>query len=461
MSGDVDGTEKLQHPYEQMASYAYGSHYPARPESTMGSNSPWPSASDAQQQYSYVSDMAGNAAQRSNANKAEQCPLAKPSIIVAGQKRKYPDDNMPLKAEDAPLAAYPKSGALNEYADVVDRGLLTADLAGSLFDRYVQDMAPHMPAVVFPSGTTSADVRKSKPILFLAVLAVGASTDHPQLATQLTKEVMQTYAERVINRGEKSLQLIQAMLVSTIWYWPPEHFEEVKFYQLIHLAAVMAIDIGLHKKSKSGSGSSQKSMAGLWNWRRAGTIDSSSIEARRTWITCYFLCCNSATGLRRPNLIHWSPYIGECVEMLETSPLAMHSDKTLCQWVKSQRIMELIGTQFDMHDDHISVNIGDPNVQSAVEGFESMLEKWSAEVPKDVMSRKFRQKDNDKTSLLTFDSLTEDVGTHRKPIHPRNRHELRLGQRWNSYARRRPSFDTDRSPYFCALNLPYVYRHNF
>lgn len=383
---DAEGAAKLQHPYDQMASYAYGTHYAGRPESNMGSASPWPSASDSQQQYPYVSDMGGNAAQRS-IPKTDQSPPGKPSIVAAGQKRKFQEENISsMKPGDASLAAYEKPGALNEYADVIDRGLLNADLASTLFDRYVQEMAPHMPAVVFPSGTTAADIRKSKPILFVAILAVGAATDHPELAKQLTKEIMQTYAERIINRGEKSLELIQALLVSTIWYWPPEHFEEVKFYQLIHLALVMGIDIGLHKKSKAGTASSQRSMTGLWNWRRTPNQDSSSIECRRTWIACYFLCCNSATGLRRPNLIQWSPYIAECVDILENSPLAMHSDKTLCQWVKAQRIMELISTQFEMHDDYASVNISDPSVHIAVQNFEGMLEKWADEVPKDIQS---------------------------------------------------------------------------
>jgi hypothetical protein len=58
------------------------------------------------------------------------------------------------------------------------------------------------------------------------------------------------YAERIICNGEKTLELIQALQISSRVF-SPEHFEELKFYQLIHIAAVMAIDIGLAKRSKS------------------------------------------------------------------------------------------------------------------------------------------------------------------------------------------------------------------
>jgi hypothetical protein len=150
-----------------------------------------------------------------------------------------------------------------------------------------------------PLGTTAADIRKSKPTLFLAILSASSGMNYPDLQKMLTKEVMTIYADRIICNGEKTLEIIQALHVSTLWYWPPEHFEELKFYQLIHIAAVMAIDIGMGKKSKC----SKTKHAGLWRdhpWRRTPYPDPESIESRRAWLSCYFLCCNASMGLRRP-----------------------------------------------------------------------------------------------------------------------------------------------------------------
>jgi hypothetical protein len=328
-----------------------------------------------------------------------------PPMVIAGQKRKHAEsreysttpDNPSVggqsrKSIDGGFSSYnfkkptgEKAPQTHEYADVIDRNLIKMDMAVQMFSCYVERMAIHMPAVVFPSGTTAADVRKSKPILFLAILAASSGTIFPALQRTLTKEIMAIYAERIICNGDKTLEIIQALQVSTLWYWPPEHFEELKFYQLIHIAAVMAIDIGMGKKSKGIKS------AGLWrdhHWRRAPYPDSESIESRRAWLSCYFLCCNASMGLRRPNLIRWTSFMDDCVNVLENSPDAEKSDRALCQWVRSQHIAEDVGTQFSMDDPLANVNIGDSMVQFALKGFERDLEKWSSQIPADVQSRK-------------------------------------------------------------------------
>jgi hypothetical protein len=280
-------------------------------------------------------------------------------------------------------------------------------MAAKMFDCYVEKMAPHMPAVVFPSGTTAAEVRKTKPTLFLAILSASSGSNFPELQRALTKDVMGIYAERIICNGEKTLELIQALQISSLWYFPPEHFEELKFYQLIHIAAVMAIDIGMGKRSKS-----QKSKAaGLWRdhpWRRTPYPDPESVEARRAWLGCYFLCCNASMGLRRPNLIRWTPFMQDCVEFLETSPEAAPSDQTLCKWVRIQHIAEEIGTQFSMDDPTACVSIADSKVQYALKGFERDLEKWSSQVPLGAQSRKLYPTKSLETTNGCF-SYVEDV----------------------------------------------------
>jgi hypothetical protein len=260
-------------------------------------------------------------------------------------------------------------------------------MATDMFNCFVERMSPHMPAIAFPPGTTAADVRKSKPTLFLAILSASSGLSHPALQKILTKEVMGIYADRIVCNGEKTLEIIQALQVSALWYWPPENFEELKFYQLIHIAAVMAIDIGMGKKSKSSS----TKAAGLWRdhtWRRTPYPDPESIEARRAWLSCYFLCCTASMGLRRPNLIRWTHFMADCVDVLEHSPDAAPSDKALCQWVRSQHIVEEVGTQFSMDDPVANVRISDAKVQHALKGFERDLEKWSSQIPPDVQSSK-------------------------------------------------------------------------
>ncbi|RFU25659.1 hypothetical protein B7463_g10687, partial [Scytalidium lignicola] len=380
-----------QQPYEQVTNGGYGSPYSSRPEARM-TPPEWTS-------YPKAGEFDG-----------KKIP---PPMVMAGQKRKHSeressttsDTRLPASAAtpkrpvDIPFAqhgpiqqfglgsATANPRPTHEYADVIDRGVVTAETATRMFNCYVEKMAPHLPAVVFPPGTTAADVRKSNPTLFLAILSASSGTCYPELSKMLTKEVMSVFAARIMCNGEKTLELVQALQICTLWYWPPEHFEELKFYQLIHIAAVMAIDIGLGRKSKPRK--SGVKPVGLWRehqWRRSPFPDAESIEARRAWLGCYFLCCNVSMGLRRPNLIRWTNFMADCIDVLETSPDAAPSDKLLCQWVRSQHIAEDVGTQFSMDDPLANVNISDLKVQYALKGFERDLENWSSHVPLEVMT---------------------------------------------------------------------------
>ena len=210
-----------------------------------------------------------------------------------------PETEQPAGTVESGNVSSGVDGLQYEHADVIDRQILSSEVASGLFERYVHEMVPRFPAVVFPKGTTAAEIRKTKPTLFLAIISVAAGTPYADLQKTLTKEVMRVLANRIICNGEKSVEMIQALQVVTVWYSPPEHYGELKFYQLIHMAAVMAIDLGLgkrprhHKKPKHAAGGFWKEHA----WRRVPLFDTESVEARRTWLTCYFMCAKYASPL--------------------------------------------------------------------------------------------------------------------------------------------------------------------
>lgn len=310
------------------------------------------------------------------------------------------------------------------YLDVVDRKLLTMEVATSIFNHYVEDMVPHFPAVVFPPGTSALDIRRKKPTLFLAILAAASGTTHPDLHRALYLEISRTFAERVIVNGEKSLELVQALVLCTMWYFVPENYVELKFYMYIHLAAVMALDIGIAKKKKPMRGSLQgpvkrpttepgrnNDLENINEQRRGPSgpggprkeeykyspasynpplpppvprtpfPDPEAIESRRTLLACYWTCCNASMAQRRPNLLRYTMFMSECVEVLESSPEAAPSDKVLCQWVKLQKIAEEIGIGFAFDDPNATVSIDDTRVQFSLKGFARQLEEWRSKCP--------------------------------------------------------------------------------
>ncbi|KAI9171605.1 Transcription factor himD [Paramyrothecium foliicola] len=312
-----------------------------------------------------------------------QNPPPPPPPGTSGRKRKaserlgVDDDRRGSPSPGAASSFFPRTAA----GDVVDRGLMTMAMAAEIFARYNEEMMPNMPAVMFPPGTTMADVRRNKPTLFLSVMAA-ASGEYPQLQKTLQQEMMYVFAEKVFIVGEKSLELVQALHVSVIWYWPPEHYEELKFYQLVHTAAVMAIDIGL---GLTGSRRLVPPMG--WRegpWRRQRPPDPTSAESRRTWLTCHFLCANTAMAMHRPNLLRWTPFMTESVEFLQSSPEAAPTDPYFCHLIWTHRHAEEIAVQFSVDDSSTSVNLSELRTQHALRALQRDLNKYRASIPTEL-----------------------------------------------------------------------------
>ncbi|EXJ83443.1 hypothetical protein A1O1_07066 [Capronia coronata CBS 617.96] len=257
-------------------------------------------------------------------------------------------------------------------ADPIELGLVDINTARKCFERYMAEMCEHLPMVVFPPGTSADQVRKNKPVLFLAVLSVASGTIRPDLQPRLISEITKTLADRIINRGEKSLELVQTLQVTTCFYQPPEKYEELNFNQLIHIAAVMALDLGMGKRTKPGGG-------GPWRpypENKRPLTDPNSAETRRCWLGCYFMCSNSSMSLRRPLLIRWSPYAEECIEILNSSPDALPSDRWFCHLVRAQHIAEEVGLEFSMDDPASLLSLTDPKTQYHLKAFERQLAEW-------------------------------------------------------------------------------------
>ena len=152
---------------------------------------------------------------------------------------------------------------------------------------------------------------------------------------------------------------------------------------MVNCAAVMALDLGLGRRPtpnvlKLNVGPLLRSHP-----------DANSVEARRTFIVCYYLCMSITMVLRRPILLRWTRYMEESVNMLETSPEALPSDRILCQHVKMAHIGEEISTQFSMDDPSLDIAISEPKIVYALKVFENELRALQAQRPKDN-DRKFR-----------------------------------------------------------------------
>ena len=102
---------------------------------------------------------------------------------------------------------------------------------------------------------------------------------------------MQCYADRIILRGEKDLELVQSLQVSALWHYLPDHYDEFRFYQLVHLATIMSLDLALGQRYQPYI-SSLPLLGILTSSPKDENILSSEVlaERQRAWLGSYLLC---------------------------------------------------------------------------------------------------------------------------------------------------------------------------
>jgi hypothetical protein len=210
-------------------------------------------------------------------------------------KPKYPTtSNETIFESDrqtVPLADPQNSSTLSfvPELDVIDRGMLTWQYAEELFYVFINDLFPHYPCVYFKPGTSPEQTRRKKPILFLAVIAAASGKVDPHLYSILHSEVVAAYTQKAVVHNEKSLELVQAQLVTSIWYYPPGAFARLKFYEYIHMATTMAIEIGLGTDPNPSRNRYGIDYASLSNDQEDSLSLDDDLERRRTILTCYLV----------------------------------------------------------------------------------------------------------------------------------------------------------------------------
>ncbi|RMZ05315.1 hypothetical protein D0862_05013 [Hortaea werneckii] len=293
-------------------------------------------------------------------------------------------------------------------SDIVDRGILSMATARQLFETYRKDLFPHYPFIPIPESTVAEEMRETQPTLFLAIVAAAAAKEHSDLSALLDKEVLQQYATKVVVQSEKSLELVQALHISAIWYHPPSKFGQLKYYEYIHMAATMAMDIGIGTRpaeqrnrfpsaGRGGAGSLYSSTLhpiediadpdlSMAPRSRVQSDDTAETTNRRAFLACYAICAAVSLALRRPNMLRANSYVRECAEYLEQSKDSLPTDATLVVWSRLIMIAEEISVSFAYDDPGGIASIAELRTQLMHKDFQKRLMTWYDSVPAKAMN---------------------------------------------------------------------------
>lgn len=77
-------------------------------------------------------------------------------------------------------------------------------------------MVPQFPFVVIPPEATSKSLRRDRPVLWKAILTA-ASCHNPPRQEAMGRDLMEEFTKRLLLGAEKSLDLLQALLVHLAW----------------------------------------------------------------------------------------------------------------------------------------------------------------------------------------------------------------------------------------------------
>lgn len=279
------------------------------------------------------------------------------------------------RSETASTTAYAENFPSFQMAPVLEE---------RLFSDFRTEMNRHFPFVIVPPQATTAAFREEKPFLFRVCIAAACHVD-PALQRQMGEDLMKYVGDRMLLKGEKSLDLLQGILVFTAWY---QYYNQTnpQLMNLLHLALAMATDLGLTRPTHIGK------------WPPLGVAIDTTLyihgkpisqglqtsDERRALLGVYHFGGQLSTCFRGLNLIRWSQHLEDCCTALSAAA-EYPSDTLLLQLVELDRVAEryspILGAQ----------SIAGMPILSYINCFEEDLRRYQRNLPPVLADNDFMQ----------------------------------------------------------------------
>lgn len=221
-------------------------------------------------------------------------------------------------------------------------------------------------------------IRAKCPILLLSVLVYSvtqvAQGTELDVHDELVRETMHIIGDEVIGKGQRSLELVQALLVTTFWNKTTRRGHQGSCFQIVQLAADMAIDLGI-------AGSSLQPSPVAYFSRHE---DPTSLEARRTWLGCFMALSTWSISMRRPNTVPWNVHHQECLSHLERR--GEPPDILLCQIVRITQLIQEISNHLCLCQLSTFVDGNDYGTHATIEMLKNKVIVWAAQIPPSLAS---------------------------------------------------------------------------
>jgi hypothetical protein len=283
-------------------------------------------------------------------------------------------------AVDPAITGAPTNFLGSSDNDIVDRGVISEDLARELLSIWRTELVAACPGITIPKHWDVFDLRANKPALFHAIMAAAAHSKGSALSDRLHEETVLLYARSAFIKGEKSVQAIQALIVTVTYYSPSKTPGQLQIYQWVNMAASMALELGLTSKPRTHEQLPKRAIRSLQKISSPEEL----LEHCRTILLLYIISAGFSMRLKRPNILLFNSWMEECFSILEKSKLL--DDKRIVAWLKLQRIADEANTAFGFDDASTSFSLSELRMQIILRIFDRRMQDWRKAIPDEVMT---------------------------------------------------------------------------
>ncbi|EPS36339.1 hypothetical protein H072_10149 [Dactylellina haptotyla CBS 200.50] len=320
-----------------------------------------------------------------------------------------------------PVAKFP-------LEDVIGRNLVTEAEAEQYLANF-REMATHFPFYIFPPGATAASLRKSKPVLLLAMLTTGSGREK-RVQTVLERDFRKVFSERIIMNGEKNLELLQSGLIYLGWFQCHFSPKTQIFLQMIYIFISLVTELGYDRKpdrDKSapagGAGLDGNTTSPRFSENGDSVVSPGKLEERelrskeirRAFLGCWWLTNAISIDFRKRIPMHYSDYMRKCQQSFVDNP-EFESDKYMVVLLRLQKFQEDVCETYRYHDPEIAGKQDLLRIQLSLKAFQSQLRDLEREIS--YLDPRHPAFDAIYPSYFAMGMYLHEIGLHMTPPPP-------------------------------------------
>ncbi|KAI1760292.1 hypothetical protein GGR53DRAFT_523202 [Hypoxylon sp. FL1150] len=231
-------------------------------------------------------------------------PVLSPSVAgFAGQQRhtfNFNDMSMPTPSKSRGVSA----ANSRPVSNLGIKPQFNLDSAAHLLESF-RSMLSHCPCVVLPEEADVRTMAREMPFTLLAILAVTSCSTSLQNHSLYDEEFRKILGLKFVAGGERTLELLQGLLVYCSWY--PFHLrpKNKQLLQYLRMAVDIVHDLELDEETDMNLAA------------EAPEDKEIKLQSIRAYLTCFYNFSVHSWGMSKLSSLEYTPWMAKCCDVLE------------------------------------------------------------------------------------------------------------------------------------------------